>query len=232
MNYKLIGIWAVVVLGVAGVAYWMLSGKQAQTPAGQQQNNSNLGGYYDTVSNGQGGSQASSSTQGQGAALVDPMVAYIDMFTKLAAKRVSFARTSSGDIYALFAKDVTQSKAWYPAAKDFSIGVAMEDVTDDGVAEALVLDDLPGSCGVAGCPFTIYQKSAAGWKAVFSAQVQSEVGLGNVITNGHTDLYLVQQGTVEPYETAVRHYVWDGKGYVYKDLAASWSGSAFTVYGR
>lgn len=227
MNYKTLTIAGIISIIVVGaIVYWVWPSTPtlpgAQTPVG-----SNLSGYYDTVSPTNPGG----TTSGQTAA-VDLEAAYAAMFQKLLAHRVVFARVSSGDVYALYENDVAQSREWYPSKTDFSIGVAMEDITDDGVAEALVLDDLPGSCGAAGCPLTIYQKKGAAWESVFASQIQSEVGLANVITNGHLDLFLVQQGYGDSYQTAVRRYVWDGQKYSYKELAAAWDGSTFVVYGQ
>ncbi len=231
MNYRILIIAIVSVLVVAGLVYWLWPSSSPQTPNGQMSGNSNLGGYHDTVSvDGSGGPAGSAS--GTTGTEVDPQVAYKTLFEKLLARRVVFARVNSGDVYALYTGDVAKAKEWYPNQIDFTLGIVMVDITDDGVAEALVLDDLPGSCGAAGCPFTIYQKVGSTWKSIFATQIQSELGLANVITNGHTDLFLVQQGTAESYQTGVRRYVWDGTKYDQKELVASWDGKAFVVYGQ
>jgi hypothetical protein len=237
MNYRPIIVIAVIALIAFVGVLFMLQPADTKSPATQPPvgSGSNLGGYYGTVTaTNSGGSTPGQGgvTADQGVSTVDLQGAYNSLFEKLLARRVNFARVSSGDIYALYAGEVAQSKGWYPDAADLSIGVAMEDVTDDGVPEALVLDDLPGSCGVAGCPFTIYQKTRTAWKGIFSAQIQSELGLANAITNGHTDLFLVQQGNTAPYQSAVRRYVWDGAKYAYKELSAGWDGKTFVIYGQ
>lgn len=161
----------------------------------------------------------------------DIETAYDALLEKLLAQRVPFARVSStegteGSVYALYAAAVADAKTSYPDA-DYSIGVAMIDITDDSAPEALVIEDLPGFCGSGGCPFSVYQKSGSEWKEIFSAQAQ-EVALANVITNGHLGLYIMSQG--EGYESFVTLYAWEDDKYKSKEIAARWDGSAFVQY--
>lgn len=236
MNYKIItitGIAALVV--VAGFVYWVLPKPTSQAPASNTPSGSDSGDFYHPYNST--GTSGATPSQDQGPAAVDQQTVYDALFQKLLARRIVFARTAStadvgGEAYALYATDIASAKAAYPGKKDFSIGVAMVDITGDGVPEALVIDDLPGSCGTAGCPFTIYQKIGTSWKSIFATQLQSEAALANVITNGHTDLVLTQEGNDASYQTAVRRYTWDGKKYAYKELLASWDGAKFTVYGQ
>ena len=131
-----------------------------------------------------------------------------------------------GSIYNLYTKDVADSKELFPAQKDFSIGVALLDVTDDGIAEALVFEDLPGYCGTGGCTFDIYKKQNGKWTSVYSALAQGEIGLANTITNGYQDIFLSVHSDGSPNTNVVR-YVWDGKTYKAGEVMAIWDGSTF-----
>ncbi len=231
MNYRiLIAIAIISVLLVGGMVYLLMPKQVAQPPSTNVPSGSDSGSFYQPSNTTNTGGQPSNEQTPDTA--LEQQGMYDELFKKLLAQRVVFTRVSSGEVYALYASDVADAKSAYPGRTDYSMAIAMLDITDDGIAEALVLNDLPGSCGPAGCPFAIYQKSGAAWSPIFYAQIQSELGLANVITNGHVDLLLVQQGSIVPSETAIRRYVWSGKKYAYKELAAAWDGTKFVVYGQ
>ena len=157
--------------------------------------------------------------------------AYARLFEKILAKKILFARVNSstgdtGSLYSLYAKDVAEAKKMFPAQSDFSIGVALLDITDDGVAEALVLDDLPGYCGTGGCTLDIYKKQNGKWVSIYNVLAQGEIGLSNTITSGYQDLFLSVHTSGSP-NTAVVRYVWDGKTYQPGEVMAVWDGTIF-----
>lgn len=222
---------AVGVLAIAGIVYWLMP--ETSPTSSPQGNSSNFGGFYQSTVTAEPGSSGQQASGGQAPTAPDLDSAYGALLQKLSARKINFARVSStagaeGSVYALFAADVAEAKKSFPNAKDFSLGVALADISDDGVPEALVFDDMPGSCGTAGCLFGIYRKTATSWLPIFELQVQS-VALANVVTNGHTDLFLGIQGN-QGYQTNIRRYAWEDNGYRYKELVATWNGTAFVTY--
>ena len=238
INYKkiaVIGTLAVFVL--TGLAYGFITWSSKPNSTTNPDNPSFTGGLYQTQTS------VTNPTAGGANIQQDPVVSatitqnsdYNKLFAKLLAQRVVFSRVSAGggdtdEIYKMYAAQLAEAKAAYPNNKNGSFGVAMVDITDDGVAEALVLEDMPGNCGTAGCPFVIYKKAGAVWTPILQTQVQYEVGLGNAIINGHRDIYLAKQGIDASFETAIRHYVWNGSKYAYKGLADKWTGTNFVIY--
>src|SRR3989344_9023243 len=191
------------------------------------------GGSYSGGGSNQSSVEIPSPASGQEPPVLDIPAAYTVLFDKILAKKVLFTRVSSstgtgemGSIYNLYTKDVADSKELFPAQKDFSIGVALLDVTDDGIAEALVFEDLPGYCGTGGCTFDIYKKQNGKWVSVYSALAQGEIGLANTITNGYQDIFLSVHSDGSPNTNEVR-YVWDGKTYKAGEAMAIWDGSTF-----
>lgn len=170
--------------------------------------------------------------QTQQKTVVDIEVAYVALFQKILAQRITFVAinaSTTGDsksLYALYSKDVTDAKKFSPGEDDYSIHVALVDLTDDGTAEALVLEDLSGFCGTGGCALDIYTKKSGKWTKIYSTVAQGNIGLSNTLTNGYRDLFLTVFGIVGSESRVVR-YTWDGTRYNPGEVMATWDGSTF-----
>jgi hypothetical protein len=157
---------------------------------------------------------------------------YAKLYTKILAKQISFISVDSivgeaGGVYALFADDIVEAKAAFPAAKRFSLSIALIDINGDKTAEALVLEDLPGYCGTTGCPFYIYKKDKGRWSLLFDTLTSPYSALADSYTNDYADLFLmVSTGDSVP---TVSRFTWDGKKYTPWEVMATWDGNAFTV---
>ena len=203
------------------------SANQNQTVAG----NTQFPSQY-TVSTAGGGSQTAPSASGS-VQSPDVADAFSSLFSQLGVVRVSFNQldTSSGGdgaaVYALYAKDVAVSKEIYPNEKNYSIHAAFIDLNEDGTNEAIVYGDLPGFCGVVGCPLDIYQKQAGAWGKIFSTVAQGEIGLLNVYVNSYRSLALTlsRRGT----QSEVVSYSWDGKMYQPGAVIATWTDAGFVL---
>ena len=168
---------------------------------------------------------AQSQTQIQ--TTVDLGAAYSELFQKILAQKVVFTQTrtaheDTSGVYTLYSQDITDAKKSFPAAVNLSVGIAIADLNEDGVPEALVFENLPGTCGTAGCPFDIYKKEKGKWVNVFSTLTGENIGISNTYTNNYTDLFLAKESTV------VR-YTWDGKQYRPGEVMAVWNGSSFVT---
>lgn len=178
-----------------------------------------------------GGPQPALSTPGVTNS-TDITGAFASLFSQVLATKVSFDpvdASSGGDkasVYALYAKDVSISKEMYPREISYPLHLALIDLNDDGASEAIVYEDLPGFCGVVGCPFDIYEKKSGVWNKIFSSVVQGEVGLMNVYVSGYRSLLLTLTG--REGESAVS-YTWDGKTYQPGEVVATWNGAGFVL---
>jgi hypothetical protein len=179
---------------------------------------------------------AATTTQTQGQSSSAIQVASVEearqnLLTQLQAREIIFdaVNGSTGSfaaVYKLYAGDIAAAKKSFPKAKDFSLHMASVDINDDGTAEVLVYEDLPGFCGTAGCPFEIYQNTSNTWKLVFSHLSLNMPALANVFTSSYNDLYLSVQ--VEGYLSEVLQYGWNGKTYAPKAAVATWDGAQFS----
>lgn len=220
---KVIIISIVFLLVIGGALVWFFLRSSPPTESNNPQTQyGNTGGNNQTtvIVPSQGQSQAQSS--------LDIQAAYRDLFQKIIAQRVVFISTNAtstgpaGTLYGLYADDIKESKKLYPSAPDFSIKVAFVDITDDGIKEALVYEDLPGFCGSGGCSLDIFQQKQTKWTKLSSLSGGEEVGLSNTLTNGYLDLFLTE-------EDAVVRYVWDGKEYQPGETMAIWDGTTFKL---
>lgn len=181
-----------------------------------------------TVSPTQSGSQTTATVQSP-----DIAAAFASLFSTLGATGVAMTKvdsSASGDsaaVYALYAGDVAISKGMFPKETSYTMHMAFVDLNEDGVSEAIVYENLPGFCGVLGCPFDIYQKQAGMWSKIFSTIVQGEVGLLNVYVNSYRSL-LLTSSTGSSQSSAVT-YAWDGKKYQPGTVVATWSGTGFVL---
>lgn len=187
-----------------------------------------------TVSTTGGGSQTSPTTSyTDSVATPDVAKAFVTLFSQVGAIGVSATAvdsSSKGDsaaVYALYAKNLAISKEIYPKESTYPIHVAFIDLNEDGVDEAVVYGDLPGFCGIIGCPFDIYQKKAGTWSNIFSTVVQGEVGLLNVYVNTYRSLLLTLSGRSSLSEAVT--YAWDGTTYKSGTTVATWSGTGFVL---
>ena len=102
----------------------------------------------------------------------------------------------------------------------------MTDINGDGVDEALVLENLPGFCGTAGCPFDVYKKQGSQWVKIFSTLVQGNVGLSTNYVNSYQALLLVVEANGQ---SSLEQYVWNGSSYQASAVVAVWNGSSFQL---
>jgi hypothetical protein len=152
---------------------------------------------------------------------------YQRLFDRLGAQRLIFARVDStqgdaGGVYALYEADVADARASFPELGSYPISVALTDLGGDSALEAVVIEDLPGYCGTAGCPVDIYRREGNAWTLVFSSLVGEIVGVSSTQTNGYAELYFAQGN-------AVYQYAWTDGTYVPWALTAQWDGTTFVV---
>ena len=190
------------------------------TPTNNSYNNSN----QTSVTN-----QTAGTAQPQ--KLPDIKKEYDVLFQKILAQKISFVAVDStsgdsGSVYALYTNDIDAEKKAYPNMTKFPISIALADLTDDNVPEALVEEDLPGYCGSGGCPLDIYKKSNGKWTLLFSSLVSGDIGLSSTITNGYRDLFLPVSGDIV-YQSKIMRYTWDGKTYQPGEIMATWNGTTF-----
>jgi hypothetical protein len=220
MQPKTIIISAIVVVLLGGslLIWWMLGSTPPAPPAQTNQTSTSYTSNQTSVG-------VPSQTQSQTKTQVDLDAAYNDLFQKILAQQVTFTPTTAGgtgSVYALYAQDIADAKKSFPKAFSLSIGIAMVDLDEDGVAEALVLENLPGYCGTAGCPFDIYKKEKGKWVNIFTTLTGENIGISNTYNNNFADIYLAK-------ENFVVRYVWDGKQYNVGEVTARWDGSAFQL---
>lgn len=217
----------ILLVAVGGAAGWYLLQPHSSPQSGIQ--TSYNGGSNTTETNV---TTSSSQSQTQTQALPDVEQAYQNIFKQLSATEIVFTTVDASttgpaaNIYALYAGDIAQSKKLYPATADFSIQVAAVDLNQDGTAEALVYENLPGFCGAGGCELDIYQDEAGKWTKISSMLADGDIGLSNTASNGYLDLFLSVPGEVGSQENIVR-YTWDGTEYRASAPVATWDGSAF-----
>jgi hypothetical protein len=215
-----IGIFVTLFVVVGVFILWALLGQKG--PSSDTTTPSPTGGFTGvsqvavTIPNG----EAEARTQKIGQS-------YSEFFSELWATKVNFVPVTNGSgpagsVYAMYAADITESQKSFPQEKTFSINIALVDVTDDDVVDAIVYNTLPGACGSAGCPLTIYKKDKNNWVNIFNAQTVGEIGLSNTITSGHVDLILTVQSGIR-YPHVVTLFVWDGKTYQANNALGYWN---------
>lgn len=222
-------LWGLGVVLVVLVGWWLWPSSPDTTP-NQGQTGSNGVQYPSryTVSTTQGGSQAAPVVQP-----TDLHAAFAALFSKVGATGVDMSQvdsSSSGDaaaVYALYQKDIVISKELYPKDGTYAFHTAFVDLNEDGMSEAIVYEDLPGFCGLLGCPLDIYQKQAGTWTKILSTIVQGQVGLLNVYINGYRSL-LLTTSTGGSKSNSVT-YAWDGKTYKDGTKVATWDGTSFEI---
>jgi len=161
-------------------------------------------------------------------AFPDIKAAYQTLFPQILGTEVPFVpatAASTGDLkilYALYSDDVEAEQKAYPSVGEFAVDIALVDITDDGVPEALVYENLPTYCGSGGCTLDVYKKASGKWTNIYSTIVGGEVGLSNTLINGYLDLYLTVGGN-----NSVDRYSWNGSTYQFKEVMAVWDGTSF-----
>lgn len=227
-----------IVLGLAGLLWvWLGLGTAMPTP----QTNSYTNPYsYSSQDITTPPSNTPDSTTGSApAAQAQPQAqpsfneAYAQLWLHLAAQPISYttANSSSGGdlaaLYKLYVDDIKIAKQYSATSGDLTVDVAMADITNDGVPEAFVYNNLPGFCGSGGCVLDIYQKKSGSWKKIFSVSASGEeVGLTNALTQGYLGFFVTVPGAVGSQPNVVR-FVWDGSTYQQKQTVAVWDGSQF-----
>ena len=231
MQYSLSKIIIVLIVVVAvggGFTLWYLSQSHPSTQTTIATPNG-LPNVPQTTGNA---SSQTTTTAEQAAPPIDQ--AYASIFTKLSAQKVAFVSVdasttgTAANIYSLYAKDVAISKELYPTTTDFPIEVAAVDLNGDGVAEALVYEDLPGFCGSGGCALDIYQDKQGKWVKISGFFGAGEVGVSSSLTGGYHDLFLSVSGFAGAQNGLVR-YAWDGTQYQPKETVATWGSTGFTL---
>jgi len=222
---KIITTLILVLLIIGAVAWYMLR-PQSST----QTNSQNL--YSSANTNTQATVSVPSQTSQRQAPDIEK--AYDTLFQKISAQKVTFTTVNStsgamGDVYALYASDIAGSKQLSPKATDFSIQVALTDLNGDGTQEALVYEDLPGYCGLAGCSLDIYQKKQSKWTKISGVFGGGDVGISSTLTNGYHDLFLMVAGNGSFQPDTIMRYVWDGTQYQQKGTVATWDGTTFNA---
>src|SRR3989344_1148832 len=180
-TFIVICIVVVLLLG-GGIALWLMLQPSPAVPP--QQNEVTPGAINNQTSVTVPSSGGQTSTQDQTPPNIDQ--AYAVLFEQLLAQKVPFVTVSSAagetaSIYALYANDIADSKRDYPGYAEHAIQVALVDLNEDNTPEALVLVDLPGYCGTAGCSFDVYQKSKTGWTKIFTTLTGPNIGISNTI---------------------------------------------------
>ncbi len=220
MQYKVVIISATLFVLLGGfILVWWVS--RPNTAAPSTQTNQTSTSYPPNQTSVE--TIAQSQTQAQTAVNID--AAYSALFQKILAQKVVFTQTrtapeDTSGIYSLYTQDIADAKKSFPAAVNLSVGIAVVDLNEDGASEALVFENLPGTCGTAGCPLDIYKKEKEKWVNVFSTLTGENVGISNTYTNNYVDLFLAKESTV------VR-YAWDGKTYRPGEVMAIWNGTTF-----
>lgn len=237
----LIGLIGLVLIAGVGIAGWLLvlsrggAGSGAPTDVG-----TNVGatGNETTVTNTTGANSGTNGSGGQAATTANLEQSYTTLFQQLLATGANFAWVNAsstlagqaGDasaVYALYAADIANNKKMFPQAST-SIQLALTDLTNDGVPEALVYENIAYTCGTAGCPLDIYQKQKGKWVLLFTKLVGPKIGISNTLTSGFLDLFLTVGGSV-PGTSAVERFVWNGSTYTYKEVVATWDGAKFNL---
>ncbi len=228
--------WTLLLLGgllVCLVGWWILSPSDSPTQDPASPDSNQFLGQY-TVGISGGGSQTSPTiSYGDSVTSPDVGAAFAALFSQVGADRISTTlvdSASTGDsatVYALYAKNLAISKEMYPSESTYPIHVAFIDLNEDGVDEAVVYGDLPGFCGIIGCPFDIYQKKAGTWSNIFSTIVQGEVGLLGVYINTYRSLLLTLSSRGSRSEVVT--YGWDGTTYKPGTTVATWGGTGFVL---
>jgi len=207
-----------VLLGGFILVWWM---SRPNTPAPSAQINQTPTSYPSNQTSVE--TAAQNQTQAQTA--VDLNTAYNTLFQKILAQKIVFTqvRAASEDtsgIYSLYTQNIADTKKSFPAAVNLSVGIAITDLNEDKISEALVFENLPGTCGTAGCPFDIYRKENGKWVNIFSTLTGENVGISNTYTNNYVDLFIAR-------ENYVVRYTWDGKKYNPGEVMATWDGTTF-----
>ncbi|MGH7141326.1 MAG: hypothetical protein ACREGH_01675 [Minisyncoccia bacterium] len=229
-NIKIIGIGIfLLVLFLAVVGFFVWHSVPTSQPGEQSTNNTFPGSTSVSVTSGT--STEPSSVVSSATSAPDLVAAYQAIFTKLDAKELTFtavdASSTDSDIYAFYSSDASISKQFAPAGADLSIEVAMADLNYSGMPEAVVYEDLPGFCGVAGCPLNIYQKENGKWIRLFGTLAATdEIAVSMALTNQYADIFVPQQGAVGS-ETEIERYVWKSGSYQQAGIVAVWNNNAF-----
>jgi hypothetical protein len=103
------------------------------------------------------------------------------------------------------------------------IGMALEDLNDDGIKEILAYIIQFEYCGRGGgyCTFLILQKDSSGtWKKLFRVSTYPDIGIANTKNHGYHDIFIRnivfrvsdKQKVRDKQEITV--WKWDGKRYV------------------
>ncbi len=156
---------------------------------------------------------------------------YKQIFVILAADYMEFNELTSsgpqGSIYANYTGDIADSKNLYPNAKQNSIQTAAVDLNSDGVAEAVVSENLAAFCGTSGCPLDIYQKKNGKFVKISNMQSYGAVGIEQGSgTKGYKNLLITVNDEPTGIFQIVR-YVWDGARYQPEKVLAGWTGGSF-----
>ncbi len=218
---------------VVGIAWYIFRPEAApQTPGSADTQGS--AGYPSRSTVTVSTPQTQAQTQ---VALDSTQTAFDNLFKNLLAQRVAFVDVDlgstgvEGEIYKLYAGDLARNKQLYPNTTDSSIQVAMLDLNEDGVAEALVYEDIASYCGTGGCAFEIYQKKQGTWTMLFTTLAGPDVAIANVISNGYFSLYLSTREDLE-YGTSIQRFSWDGASYKPGEVMAVWDGMGFIYPAR
>lgn len=153
--------------------------------------------------------------------------AYQRAFGELGVQRLLFARVDAptgerGSVYALYEDDIADARSSFPGLDSYSLQIALTDLGGDGTVEAVVIEDLPGYCGTAGCPLDIYRREGNAWVRIFSTLAGEIVGITESRTNNYAELYLTQGN-------AIYQYAWVDETYSPWGFVAQWDGSAFVI---
>lgn len=214
------------VLAVIGFVIWLFirpspAQEPVQTPSAQNEPQGSFG------SQPRAQTPTAPVQSPAGEAIVDIEKEYERLFGQLSLQRVNFMSVDStqgeaGSVYALYEADVADARASFSALSSYPISVSLTDLDGDGTAEAIVVEDLPGYCGTAGCPVEVYRREGNSWSLLFSTLAGKTVGITSTKTNGYAELYLAQGNEIN-------QYVWMDGTYSPWGMVAQWNGSNFVV---
>jgi hypothetical protein len=243
-------IWIVVMVLVGGGLFlWFLtmepyepssSSPDAAVPLNGQGSNTFSGGSANTTPvSTPGGSPSTQSPQdGTASSTASAMPVDIDaqfktLFENLSAEKIAFVPTSPSSaayasIMAFYSQDIAAAKKAYPQQAVMTLDVASVDLDGDAANEVIVYENLPGFCGTAGCPLTVYKKQGSGWQTILDTVAYENIGIVGPTGGGFRNMLIPVHGDVG-YQTKVERWVWSGSEYRPFGTEATWDGSAFLV---
>lgn len=223
----LIVLLSLILVGVVGIGAWFYMNRPASVPAETPNEEIPLppDGEIPSAPVPQ---QPVSQNPNETATEADSEEQYALLFDSVGAIRIDFALATSGEIYNLYADQVELAKQVDPNAGEFAIQIAMHDLNNDKVHEAIVYNAMPGFCGSGGCSFHVWRKGSAGWENIYEGLAYDTVGVTESTTGDYKNLLLSVHGGVG-YMTQVLQFIFKDEAYQRWNLVAVWNGERFVI---